>query len=131
MYPSTVKLHQYDGTTLSTKGEVELVVTTDHDQQSITSKFVIVDIPNDQLPLLGRDWLLKLRLDWPALLGHHSVHKVDEMSLKKEFCDVFKRELGLLQGVEAVIELKEGTTPRFCKNRPIPFALRELVEQTT
>ena len=128
--PSTVRLHQYDGTTLPTKGKIEVVVTTDHDQQSITGKFVIVDIPNDQLPLLGRDWLLKLRLDWPALLGHHSVHKVDEMSLKKEFCDVFKRELGLLQGVEAVIELKEGTKPRFCKNRPIPFALREQVEQT-
>ena len=128
--PSTVRLHQYDGTTLPTKGKIEVVVTTDHDQQSITGKFVIADIPNDQLPLLGRDWLLKLRLDWPALLGHHSVHKVDEMSLKKEFCDVFKKELGLLQGVEAVIELKEGTKPRFCKNHPIPFALREQVEQT-
>ena len=63
--PSMVRLHQYDGTTLPTKCEMEVVVTTDHDQQSITGQFVIVDIPNDQLPLLGRDWLLKLRLDWP------------------------------------------------------------------
>ena len=59
--PSTVRLHQYDGTTLPTKGEIEVVVTTD--QQRINGKFVIFDIPNDQLPLLGRDWLLKLRLD--------------------------------------------------------------------
>ena len=78
--PSTVRLHQYDGTILPTIGEIEVVMTTDHDQQSITGKFVIVDIPNDQLPLLGRNWLLKLRLDWPGLLGHHSIHKVDEMS---------------------------------------------------
>ena len=82
------------------------------------------------MPLLGRDWLLKLRLDWLALRGHHSVHKVDEMSLKKELCDVFKRELVLLQGAEAIIELNEGTKPRFCKNHPIPFVLREQVEQT-
>ena len=78
-------------TTLSTKGEIEVVVTIN--QQRINGKFVIVDIPNDQLPLLGRDWLLKLRLDWPRLLGHNSVHKVDEMSLRKEFPDVFRKEL--------------------------------------
>ena len=98
--PTTVRLHRYDGTTLPTKGEIKVVVTTDHDQQSITGKFVIVDIPNDQLLLLGREWLLKLRLDWPALLCHYSVHKADEMILKKEFPDVFKRELHLLQGLK-------------------------------
>ena len=54
--PSTVRLHQYDGTALPTKGKIEVVVTTD--QQHISGKFVIVDIPNDQLPLLGRDWLI-------------------------------------------------------------------------
>ena len=61
--PSAVRLHQYDGSMLPTKGEIEVVVSTN--QQTITGKFVIVDITNDQLPLLGResDWLLKLRLD--------------------------------------------------------------------
>ena len=63
LFPSTVRLHQYDGTTLPTKSKIEVDVTTDHDQQSITGKSVIVDIPNDQSPLLGRDCLLKLRLD--------------------------------------------------------------------
>ena len=96
------------------------------DQQHISGKFVIVDIPNDQLPLLGRDWLLKLKV---RLLGHNSIHEVDEMSPKKEYPDVFRKELGLLQGIEAVIELKEGSKARFCKSRPIPFALREQVEQ--
>ena len=98
LFPSTVRLHQYDGTTLPTKSKVEVDVTTDHDQQSITGKSVIVDIPNDQSPLLGRDCLLKLRLDCPGLyycMGHNSVHKVDEMSLQKQFPNVFKRELGL------------------------------------
>lgn len=44
--PSTVILHQYDGTTLPTKSEIEVVVT-----QGITGKFVIDDISNDQLPI--------------------------------------------------------------------------------
>ena len=44
------------------------------------------------------------------------------MSLKSEFSDVFKKELGLLQGIEAVSDFKEGSKPRFCKSRSIPFA---------
>ena len=119
--PSTVRLHQYDGTTLPTKGEIEVVVITN--QQHNKGKFVIVDIPNNQLLLLGRDWLLKLRLDWPRLLGQNSIHKVDEMSLRKKFPDVFRKELGLLQRVKAVIELEEGSKARFCKSCLIPFAL--------
>ena len=41
-------LHQYDGTMLPTKGEIEVVVSTG--QQTSTGKFIIVDIANDQLP---------------------------------------------------------------------------------
>ena len=37
--------------------------------------------------------------------------------------------LGLLQAVEAVIVLKEGSKARFYKSHPIPFALQEQVEQ--
>ena len=59
-------------------------------QQSITGKFMAVDITNDQLPLLVRDWLRKLRLNWPKLLGYNSVNKMDSMTLKSEFPDVFK-----------------------------------------
>ena len=125
--PSTVRLHQYDGSVLPTKGEIVVEVCTN--QQRLTGKFVIVDIVNEQLPLLGRDWLYHLKLDWPKLLGHTSIHMLDSITLKKEFPDVFKEELGLLQGIEAVIDLKEGSKPRFCKSRPIPFALREQVEQ--
>ena len=51
------------------------------------------------------------------------------MTLKSEFPDVFKKELGFLQSIEAVIDLKEGSKPRFCKSHPIPFALRKQVEQ--
>jgi len=67
-------------------------------------KFVVLDITNDQLSLLGKDWLLKLRLDWPKLLGYKSIHKIDSTALKKEFPDVFKEALKFSQGIEAVIE---------------------------
>jgi len=48
--------------------------------------------------------------------------------IREEFPDVFKKELGILKGIEAEIELQQA--PRFCKSRPIPFSLRGQVEQT-
>ena len=98
-------------------------------EQSVAGSFVIVDIKNDQLPLLGRDWLLQLRLDWSKLLQCHPLHQVQGETLQKDFPSVFKEELGLLVGMEAEIELKEGAKTKFCKSRPIPFALREKVEE--
>ena len=57
------------------------------------------------------------------------MRQLDSITLKREFPDVFKEELGLLQGIEAVIDLKESSKPRFCKSHPFPFALHEQVEQ--
>ena len=127
LHPSSVCLHQYDGSTIPVKGEIKVVASTG--EQSVAGSFIIVDIKNEQLPLLGRDWLLQLRLDWPKLLKYRSLHQVQHKTLQEDFPSVFKEELGLLLGMEADIELKEGAKPKFCKSRPVPFALREKVEE--
>ena len=89
---STVRLHQYDGSTIPVKGEIKVVVSTG--EQSVAGSFVIVDIKNDQLPLLGRDWLLQLRLDWPKLLQYRALHQVQAKTLQEDFPSVFREELG-------------------------------------
>lgn len=119
LQPSPVSLCQYDGTALPTKGEIEVVVLQDN--QEIHGRFVVVGNANSQLPLLGRDWLYKLRLDWPKLLRYQTVNKVDCDTLKDEYPEVFKEELGLLQGIEADIELHAKAQPKFCKNRSVPL----------
>ena len=68
-------------------------------------------------------------IDWHKLLQCRSLHQIQGESLQQEFLSVFKEELGLLVGMEAEIELKEDAKPKFCKSRPIPFALCEKVEE--
>ena len=129
--PSTVSLRQYDGTPLSVSGEIMLNVQKGG--QRLSGRFVVVDHVRNQLPLLGRDWLSRIRLDWTRLFStmHPKTIKVVNIDLiKEEFPDVFKEELGMLKGIEAEIELQQGVSPKFCKPRPIPFSLRSQVEQT-
>ena len=83
LHPSSVCLHQYDGSTIPVKGEIKVVASTG--EQSVAGSFIIVDIKNEQLPLLGRDWLLQLRLDWPKLLQYCSLHQVQHKTLQEIF----------------------------------------------
>ena len=47
-----------------------------------------------------------------------------------ELPEVTKEGLGLLKGIKATVELEPGAQPKFCTSRPVPFALREQVEQS-
>ena len=55
LQPSSIILHQYDGTALPTMGEIVAEVT--HSQQKVKGRFIVVENMKNQLPLLGRDWL--------------------------------------------------------------------------
>ena len=121
-------LRLYDGSVLPTKG----AITTQVKQNSVSDG--IVSHCGECGPLLGRDWLYQLQLDWPKLFKSCNycdprVHAVHVAKWISEFPGVTKEGLGLLKGIQADIELEAGARPKFCKSRPIPFALKEQVEQ--
>ena len=41
---------------------------------------------------------------------------------------MFKNSLGLLKATQAKLYLREGSTPKFCKLRTIPFVVKYQVE---
>ena len=131
LVPTKVFLYQYDKSHLKVKGQCK--VTVQVLGRKIVATLIVVDVKH-QVPLFGRDWMIAFGLDLPTIL--HQTLQVCQVSsdttgiesLMGEFTDLFKEELGVLQGIEATIELKPTAMPRFCKNRPVPFALKEKVE---
>ena len=128
LYPLSVVLRLYDGSILPTKGE-GLVEVTQGSQQA-TGRFV-VENADFRLPLLGRDWLGKLRLNWQELFQSWDprVNALYTADWINKFPDVVKDGLGWLKGIVAEIELKGKVKPMFCKCRAVPFALRKQVEE--
>ena len=62
--PSSKQLHTYTGHQVKVLGESS--VTVSYQQQQISSIFTVVQ--NCGPPLLGRDWLRQLRLDYSSLI---------------------------------------------------------------
>jgi hypothetical protein len=49
-------------------------------------------------------------------------------SLLKEYSDVFDKPMKRIANFKAKLVLKEDVTPKFCKARPVPFAIRPKVD---
>ena len=77
-----------------------------------------------------------------ALLQFDVVHLMDEATqvhfnssdnfntgLVAYFADVFKDKLGVLKGIKPTIAVEESALPRCHKPQPVPFALKDKVEQ--
>ena len=76
--------------------------------------------------LLGRNWLQKIRLNWQ---GIHQLQQTPALQeTLQRYAEVFENELGEIKGMEARIDVNPQAQPRFCKARPVPFALKHKVE---
>ena len=78
--------------------------------------------------MLGRNWLEKIKLNWPIIKQLSSHNKRLEEILQKN-AQLFEEVLGTLQGAKAKIHVDPTATPIFHKTRPVPYALRDKIEQ--
>ena len=76
--------------------------------------------------LLGRNWLEKIKLNWPIVKQLSSHNKRLEDILQKH-AQLFEEGLGTLQEATAKIHVDPTATPIFHKARPVPYALREKI----
>lgn len=78
--------------------------------------------------LLGRDWLLPLKitinLNFVSNVECHELLQVIE-----KHREVFRDGLGTYRGHPVAIHTKPGTVPKFLKARPVPYAIKDRVEK--
>ena len=129
--PLAVSLHQYDHSPLIITGEC--CANVEFNGHKMKATFVVVDITG-KYPLFGRDWLQQLGICLTALVNQYAMQVTTKrQNLRNrfldEYADIFKKELGLLRDIEATITVEQSGLPQFYKHRPIPFALKDNVEE--
>jgi hypothetical protein len=79
---------------------------------------------------MGRDWLGVFQLDWSEIFSISEFNKTEELEkMLSKFEEVFRDELGAVKGMKAKIYVDQAAQPRYYKARPVPYAIKEKVEQ--
>ena len=106
-------------------GQVSLPVLYRGKRRQLTAYVVDGTGPN----LLGRNWMAELGIylsQVNAVRGRSTPE--DIKSILQEFALVFEPSLGTYNGPPVHLDVRESAAPKFCKARPVPFALQDKVE---
>ena len=131
--PPSRSLFTYTNEEVSVQGVAQVHVA--YGDQAETLPLVIVD--GEGPPLMGRDWLSRIRLDWlklfPGRVG--LVSDASSLDLRAEleklvpaFPDLFSPGLGKYKPRQVSLQVDESK-PRFYKHRPPPLALKGQIEE--
>lgn len=104
-----------------------------YQEQGVDVPLLVVE--GSRLSLFGRDWLAHVKLDWKKICNIC----ISDTGLPKDvksrlhtailaYPNVFRPGLGTIKGITAKLEMKSDAQPKFCKARPVPYALQEAVE---
>ncbi|XP_030838252.1 uncharacterized protein K02A2.6-like [Strongylocentrotus purpuratus] len=92
----------------------------------------LVVVSGDNVALMGRNWLRRIRIDWGELFEIGLTSKTPDLQeVLKHHEDVF-RPSGpgdKIRDFKAEVKVKEEVQPTFCKARPVPYAQLEVVEK--
>lgn len=127
----TVKsFRSYCGSPIKVLGILKVMVKS-HGKSFQLPMYVV---ESNRSPLLGREWLQKLKIDWNKFIYNCNsitpvVMKTTKESFMQKYPSVFDKSIGKIEGIQAHLTLKENAKPVFIKNRTMPFSLRDPVEK--
>ncbi|KAL7853111.1 hypothetical protein SRHO_G00188960 [Serrasalmus rhombeus] len=122
--PCSIKLKTYTGEKLGVLGMAQVKVQHGNKEKNLPVVVVGGEGPN----LLGRSWLQELAMMDQLVNKVKSQPKLQLEGILERHAEVFKEGLGQLKGVTAKINVDREAQPRFCKPRPVPYAVKPLVE---
>ena len=120
--PTKVQFKTYSGEIIKPIGELEVEIV--YEGQQLQAPIFV--LPGECSNLMGRNWLSKIKLNWHELFSMTDHPSLNE--ILTEYNDVFRKELGMMKGVEAKIHLQPDAQAVFCKARPVPYALTQRID---
>ena len=121
-------LHVYNGNRLGALGQA--LVQVKYQGQCKDLGLLVAKI-DGQPPILGRNWLQEIRLDWSSIFrvsGYSPVPEEVQSACSKRKAVFTSEGLGKMKTHTAKMYVKENAVPKFHKARPIPYALKPAVE---
>ena len=120
---STLRQKTYTEEQMQVTGQLHVVVQYGSQQE----KLVLIVVSGNGPSLFGRNWLKYLRLDWPTIATVNAVRVKPLQVLLKEHPQLVAEGLGKVEPYRATLQVQPDAMPKFCKSRPVPFAIREAV----
>lgn len=125
--PCSIRFKGYGGQEILVIGKSK--VNVDYNGKNLIQDIIVVDV-KEQMPILGRNWLQMIKLDWQNIFALTSKPKEALVSLLREFeTSVFKDELGVMTGFQATINMKASAQLKFFRPRHVPFAIEDKAEK--
>ena len=120
-------LRTYSGQIIKPAGIIHVYVKYEDQEHNLDLFVVKINSP----ALFGRSWLKYFKLDWTSIkLLQNSISTEDQLrDILTKYKSVFTEDNGKVKGMKATLTLKEKAQAKFCKARPVPYALKEKVEQ--
>jgi len=117
--PTKLQLSTFSEAPLTVIGEAHLDVA--YEAQRFTAPIVIVK--EGRTPLLGRNWLAQVQLNWSSICAVRS-----SADILDEFPGVFSAGLGKIHDHEAIIHIAPEAVPKCYSARPLPYAVKPKVD---
>lgn len=99
-------------------------------KEQVVKDLILYVVESEGPPLLGRDWLQHIQLDWTEIKAINcdtTNNSADNIMTK--YATLFDGKLGCVKDLEATLLLKETAVLKFCKPRTVPFAVKEDIAQ--
>jgi hypothetical protein len=121
LLPTDVNFSDYNENSIPVLGSCEVKV----EYQGQTAIVPLVIVRGSGSSLMGRNWLNNIVLDWKSI--NTVIQKSPIKSLLNRYHDILKDSLGTLKGYKASIYVDSKVTPKFCRARVVPYAMRDKV----
>ena len=98
------------------------------DQEKVLT---LVVIKGSSSSLIDRNWMTRIRFNWSVIRSviRSSTYHHELDFLLEKYKSVFNDPLGTMKNFTAKLELKDNAKPKFFRPHPVPFALKDSIDQ--